>query len=890
MTAIPERLASALADRYRVERELGEGGMATVYLAEDLKHHRQVALKVLKPELAATLGADRFLREIDVAASLQHPHILPLFDSGEAGGFLFYVMPYIQGESLRARLARGGELPVPEAAKILRDVLDALAHAHQHGVVHRDIKPDNVLLSGRHALVTDFGVAKAVSEATGRQSLTTVGVALGTPSYMAPEQATADPNVDFRADLYAVGAMAYEMLTGNPPFSGASPQAILAAQVTEPARPITAVRPSVPALLGQLVMQCLEKRPADRPTSADALLPTLEALATPSGGVTPAATAPFAAAHAHPRRGPIPRMAAIALGVVAFGGAAYGGYRLLRPAARASAHSLAVLPFENAGGDTTNQVFTNGVQDEILTDLTRIGALQVTSRTSVQEYRHTTKSVKQIGAELGVATVLEGQVQRAGSQVHVTVQLVDATRDRQIWASSYDRKLTAENIFAIQGDIAQNVAHALQASLTASQESAMETSPTADLEALDWYHRGKELFDNRSGVNDTAISAAFGRAVARDSSFAGAWAWLAAARSWEVRDGWTTDTVPARTALDRALALAPSAPETELAQAFFTYYAKADYNDALRHFRALADKRPGDVDAIQGIGYIARRQGRWDDALEHERKVITLSPREPSALYDLGESYMMLRRFDEADKQIRRALILDPRNERTIADLSFCLLARGDTAAARRVASGMAASHEFGALTAAPWLIDRWAGRYAAASTRVDSLLEMRPVYRPGKAVEHALDDLAAGDTGRARLHSDSAAHLARSAIAHYGPTDVFGNLADLHMVLGLAEAIEGKASDAAADVRRAIALNPRARDAIEASRAEETLVLVHVILGHRDEAIRLIREQAHRPLAFSSILPLSRATIRMDPLFAGIRPDPRLRALLADDAAWVVR
>ena len=218
VTAVDSALTVALAGRYAVERELGQGGMATVYLARDLRHERQVALKVLRAELAASLGPERFLREIKLAAQLQHPHILPLHDSGEAAGFLYYVMPYVEGESLRARLARYGELPVHDAVKLLIEVTDALAYAHERGVVHRDIKPDNVLLSGRHALVTDFGVAKAVSEATGRQQLTTAGVALGTPAYMAPEQATADPGVDHRADLYAVGVLGYELLAGHPPF------------------------------------------------------------------------------------------------------------------------------------------------------------------------------------------------------------------------------------------------------------------------------------------------------------------------------------------------------------------------------------------------------------------------------------------------------------------------------------------------------------------------------------------------------------------------------------------------------------------------------------------------------------------------------------------------
>ena len=300
MTAA-EPLAAALSDRYALERELGQGGMATVYLARDLRHERHVAVKVLRPELAASLGPERFLREIKLAAGLQHPHILPLHDSGEAGGFLYYVMPYVAGESLRARLARGGELPINEAVKILIEVTDALAFAHAQGVVHRDIKPDNVLLSRKHALVTDFGIAKAVSEATGRQQLTTAGIALGTPIYMAPEQATADPAVDHRADIYAVGVLGYELIAGRTPFTGRTSQEVLAAHVMQPPPPLCAQRIACPPGLEAVIMRCLEKRPADRWQSADELLAQLEPLATPSGGTTPATTRPVEALRSPPR-------------------------------------------------------------------------------------------------------------------------------------------------------------------------------------------------------------------------------------------------------------------------------------------------------------------------------------------------------------------------------------------------------------------------------------------------------------------------------------------------------------------------------------------------------------------------------------------------------------
>jgi Tol biopolymer transport system component/tRNA A-37 threonylcarbamoyl transferase component Bud32 len=282
-----EQLKQALADRYTIERELGRGGMAIVYLAQDLRHHRKVALKVLRPELAAALGPERFLREIEVAARLQHPNILPLLDSGEAAGFFFYVMPFIDGESLRERLARSGEFAIPDAVRILVEVADALSHAHAHGVVHRDIKPGNVLLSGRHALVADFGVAKAVTEATGHELLTSSGVALGTPAYMAPEQATADPHQDHRADIYALGVLGYELLTGRVPFSATTAQEMLAAHVTMEPEPLERHRPTVPPALTQVIMKCLAKKPADRWQTADELLTHLEPLATPSGGTTP---------------------------------------------------------------------------------------------------------------------------------------------------------------------------------------------------------------------------------------------------------------------------------------------------------------------------------------------------------------------------------------------------------------------------------------------------------------------------------------------------------------------------------------------------------------------------------------------------------------------------
>ena len=314
--------------------------MATVYLAEDLKHRRKVAIKVLREDLSASVGSSRFLREIEIAAQLQHPNILPLLDSGEAAGLLYYVMPYVDGQSLRHRLVRERELPVHEAVRLVLEMVDALAHAHHRGVVHRDIKPDNVMLSGRHALITDFGVAKAVSEASGRNTLTSMGVALGTPAYMAPEQATADPLVDHRADIYAVGVVAYELLAGRPPFTGTTPQQMLAMHVTEKPDPLSRYRPGISPALEQTIMRCLEKLPADRWQTADDLLNALEPLATPSGGTSPTAARLDAALSA---RAPV-RLAASAAALGGLAALALAAWLLFgrAPAALALGRSAAV--------------------------------------------------------------------------------------------------------------------------------------------------------------------------------------------------------------------------------------------------------------------------------------------------------------------------------------------------------------------------------------------------------------------------------------------------------------------------------------------------------------------------------------------------------------------
>jgi serine/threonine-protein kinase len=520
-----ERLKAALADRYTIERELGSGGMATVYLARDVRHERNVAVKVLRPELASVLGPDRFLREIRIAANLHHPHVLPLYDSGEADGFLYYVMPFEEGQSLREKLAKQGELPIAEAVRLLRDVVDALTHAHKHGVVHRDIKPDNVLLAERHALVTDFGVAKAVSEATGRDKLTTAGVALGTPAYMAPEQASADPHIDHRADIYAVGALAYEMLTGRPPFVGATPQAVLAAHVTEAVEPVTKHRDTVPPALEQLVMKCLEKKAADRWQSADDLLPQLEALATPSGGVTPTATQPVSVGLLRTKGRVLVGAAAVLL-VLMIGAIVLRP----RPSAVLDPDVLAVAPFDVL--DPELAMWREGLADVLSHSLDGAGTLRVIPPSVVirhWEGRADAASAAALGAATGAGYVAYGRLVGAGEDsVRVAATLYDA--EAQTAAAEFEVRELADRM----DRLADTLALQLVADLSSRRPigvwhlaSLGSTSPAA----IKAFLQGEQQW-RRFGLDSAQMY--YERAIALDSSFALAYSRLSWIAGWEL--------------------------------------------------------------------------------------------------------------------------------------------------------------------------------------------------------------------------------------------------------------------------------------------------------------------------------------------------------------------
>src|SRR3989454_9957841 len=437
------RLTAALAGRYAIERELGHGGMATVYLAHDLKHDRDVALKVLRPELAAVLGAERFLQEIRISARLDHPHILTLIDSGAADGFLYYVLPFVRGESLRDKLNREQQLGIAEALAITKQVASALDYAHRQGLVHRDIKPENILIQEGEAVVADFGIALAVREAGGPR-LTESGLSLGTPQYMSPEQATGGREVDVRSDVYSLAAVVYEMLAGEPPHTGPTAQAVIAKLLTERPTRIRTVRDTVPEGIDTAVAKALAKVPADRFGGAAEFA---TALAVPGAG--PGA--------GWPRRRMV--VAASLAGAVALAALAVLWHPWRRPAraalAMADVASVAVLPFENLTGSPNDLYLSDGMTEEVIGQLARVPGLKVISRTSTEALRGAHLTLRQIADTLGVRHVVEGSVRHAGNRIRVAVDLIDATTDAHVWTSSYERDLT--DVFAVQEEIARHV-------------------------------------------------------------------------------------------------------------------------------------------------------------------------------------------------------------------------------------------------------------------------------------------------------------------------------------------------------------------------------------------------------------------------------------------------
>jgi len=721
-----DRLQAALGDDYAIERELGGGGMSHVFLATERRLDRQVVIKLLPPDLAGGVSLDRFHREIQLVAKLQNPHIVPVITAGEADGVPFFTMPFVEGRSLRDMINAGTSMSITEGVNILRDVATALAYAHERGIVHRDIKPDNVLLSGGAAVVTDFGVAKAIS--TARQgtapggSLTQIGFSLGTPMYMAPEQAAADPNTDHRADIYSFGVMAYELFAGKPPFAGRSPAALLAAQMTETPPPLSVARPDAPVPLVELVRRCLEKDPTRRPQEATGIIQALDQALVSSGHSALGIAAPVAATPARTNR----NVLALAVGAI-FVVAATAGVIMSRRSAPTSAgadgiRSVAVLPLENVGGSDSDRYFSEGITDELTSTLGKIPGLRVASRTSVFALKGKGMDAREIAKTLKVSTLLEGTIRRSGDRLRVTAQLTNASDGLALWSDTYERQM--KDVFQVQDDITGSIASALRVALAPTpnkQGLPKGTVPagTEDLAAYDLYLRGRYFWHQRG--NDALHRAAdyFGQAIDRDPTFARAYAGLADALGLLPIYGSTPadSAFPlARKAAEKALSLdstlaeahttlglilkstgewEPAAAEFRRGLALDSTYATGHqwYAEVLiitGHVRAAVAEleRARELEPLSPIinaelGYALGLAGRYQDGILAGQRAVELDSTLWTGHAFLAFTHAFAGEYDPATSGFRRAVALGSGLDPLLGALAFCLAKTGQADSAR---------------------------------------------------------------------------------------------------------------------------------------------------------------------------------------------------------------
>ena len=631
--SLQDQLQQALGDAYQIEREIGVGGMATVFSAVETSLGRHVAIKVLQPELTADLSAERFTREVRLAASLQQANIVPLLSAGMANGFSYYTMPLVSGSSLRARLATGDDVPLPEAVSILRDVARALAYAHSSGVVHRDIKPDNILLSGGTAVVSDFGIAKAMENARAGNAQTTFtspGSSLGTPGYMAPEQVAAD-NVDSRSDIYAWGVVAWELLAHRHPFSAhTTRQAILAAQLTEEAPALQEAAHEVPTPLAMLVMRCLAKDPQRRPQTAAEILSILDSVVTP------------AVAHAA-RPKPSRRIVAVVAGIAALAAAFIATQQFRQkpaatPAATNAAPSVAVLPFENIGGDTAQEYFADGLTDELATALGRLPGLRVAARSAAYRYKGQRDfDVRQVGSDLNVKYLLSGSVRRTGQTIRLSAVLTESSSAVEIWSNSYTKP--AADVLAVQDSLTMAITTALADRLgppgSVTPTAAVKRG-TQSREAYDLWLKGNYYLNRRRPGLEGAVHS-FEASIAEDPNYARPYAGLA-----------------------NALALLTYFGVMPLDQDKVTQMAE----HALRLDSTQAD-------AHVALGIMRMSVGRFSAAEQDLRAAIALEPQNAAAQFQLGRCLMYIGRVDEAVDAFERAKSIEPYQATTATWLGF---------------------------------------------------------------------------------------------------------------------------------------------------------------------------------------------------------------------------
>ena len=636
-----------LGDRFAVEREIGRGGMATVFLAQDRKHDRPVAIKVLRREIAATIGAERFFREIRTAASLQHPHIMPLHDSGEADGLLYYVMPYGQGESLRERLTRDQNLSIEESLRIGRDIAGALDHAHANGIVHRDIKPENIFLSAGHALVMDFGIARAISSMSDDSSRTSPGLAVGTPNYMSPEQAAADPVIDGRSDIYSLGCVLYEMLTGRPPFRGSSVQETLAHHFRDPVPSARAHRRDVPEAVDSAISKALSKSPDARFSTAGAFIDACADRNVHVAGLQQLTR---------------PGIAAISLGVALLVLLISLSTRSRAPASAPLAErpSIAVLPFRNLDRDSISEAMSDGISEEIASTIGRIPGLRVSAARSSFSLKGKNLSIPEIGKALGVSYLVDGSVQRGAGRLRIRAALLAAPTDSAIWTGEYDR--AAGDVFAVQDEIARAIATELSVRLGGAANARIAKRSTTDAQAHEFYLRGRFFFQRRDSVSLRKAREYFNRAIARDSSYALAYSGLGDTYSHGSVFGYAppVPSIPIATKyVDRALELDATLAEAHSSRGFIATFYEWDWKKAAQEFSRAVSLDPSYPSAHLWRAWYFVAADSMDSAVREVELALAMDPFALLTNTRLVSFLYYARRFNDALRQAQRAVELD---------------------------------------------------------------------------------------------------------------------------------------------------------------------------------------------------------------------------------------
>jgi serine/threonine protein kinase/tetratricopeptide (TPR) repeat protein len=884
---------------YQIESLLGVGGMGQVYLARDERLGRKVALKLLPEHLTADeVQLSRFKAEARSASALNHPNILTVYEIGAEGNRHFIATEFIEGITLRALLMRG-RMNLHDALEIAVQVASALAAAYEAGVVHRDMKPENIMLRpDGYVKVLDFGIAKLTEQrpvpdldevGTTAVLQTRPGLVLGTARYMSPEQARGQ-TVDARSDIWSLGVVIYEMIAGIPPFSGETPSDCVASILTKEPPPLSGVLSDVPLTLESILQKALRKNSDERYQTIKEMLADVRNLkgeleAEGSSPQTKARAESIVSKIKRHKRGVFLTLAGAILAAAAF---TYSLY-FVAPAPSPNEKSIAVLPFENLSEEKSNAYFADGIQDEILTRLSKIADLKVISRTSTQRYRNTSQKLSEVGNQLGVANFLEGSVQKSGDAVRVNVQLIRAANDSHLWAETFDRKLT--DVFSVESEVAKAIADQLRAKLTGREEQAIAAKPTDNPKAYDAYLRGLAytLKTGNSPGNSLGAQKYLREAVRLDPKFALGWALLSYVDAFGYRALTLQPTVAlreeARQAAETALILQPNLGEALHAKGYYHYACLKDYDTAVRYFEQARQFLPNSSQVPESLAYVARRRGEWDRSESYFNEAERLDPRNVSLLTLHAQSYMILRRFPEALRKSDQALDITPDDVDTLAIKANVAQAEGDLP---RAAALLAPLHPN-------------ADHPTALETQVyQAILERRPAQiivrlkeilaTPDPALGFYNGELRfwlgwAQEVAGEQATAQESWRQARTELEEFlkeQPENyvVIGDLALINMGLG------DKAA-ALALSEQAMTTMPIEKDAVAGPEPIEILARVATQMGESDRAIAAIEKLLSIPESgpLATGLPLTPALLRLDPMFDPLRNDPRFQKLIATEA-----